>query len=397
MQAKKKSQEPQELPDKILNKKRAPMKKSHSFHYVPKKKKHDEEERSFASKLSMFKSIDSQSPKLPRNIISPIQNKNQVTSPKQDTTKQKFESPKQMHKFGKDKVDSTKSPNSLPKQSRIIDTSPMKKATHRVYVRSKTEEIVVHKSSADKDTQKTKLKTKQSELYDYEKKTYQVHLNNPESIIPTSDIQTDEVKYEYKNYLDGGEDFIDSYLKNAEKEVKNIPTEEVISSENIQQQHSAMDPVFLDKKPNQLKRQNHVKSSSSSVAKSFESDDYISEEDGNNCNLKRNRSFRRSIVIEDEVGLKRRKSTGGACVSVFFTPISPKQQADDKASKQTICQQFKEVLTQLDNMVVSEVNFGKDFEAVKKLHSLFWEVKDAEKKQESKEKNPESLSSVLNY
>lgn len=197
-----------------------------------------------------------------------------------------------------------------------------------------------------------------------------------------------ENKKEDKNLEDNSSDFIDAYLTQKQE------SEDVLVADDNALQHS--EPISSTI-PHSLKRQTHVASISSVSRDDTSTGDLSSSEDERNVSLRRNRSFRRSIVIEDEEGMKRRrKSTGGTCVSVFFTPVSPTRNSNNDGCRQTICQQFKEVLTQLDHMVVSETNFGKDFEAVKKLHSLFWEAKEAENKKKKNSKT-ESLSSVLNY
>lgn len=122
-------------------------------------------------------------------------------------------------------------------------------------------------------------------------------------------------------------------------------------------------------------------------------DDYDTSEDEGNRNFKRGTSFRRSIVIEDEVENreKRKKSTGGTCVSVAFMAVNASTQ--DESSKKSTNQQLKGILNFLENMVIDEESLYLYYDAVRTLHTMYWDLKGVKK-----EDNPsESLSTVLNF
>ena len=153
-------------------------------------------------------------------------------------------------------------------------------------------------------------------------------------------------------------------------------------------EHTSIDPIYLEA----AKTSAEDLESKNTISNAESDDDYESSEDESNMTFQRSTSFRRSIVIEDEVGEKRKKS--GVCVSVFFTPISPSKGEEIGESGGNYCSTLKAILNYLDNMTVSEENFGKIFESVKRLHSIFWELKDQGDKIDN---NGECFSSVLDY
>ena len=177
--------------------------------------------------------------------------------------------------------------------------------------------------------------------------------------------------------------FIKSYLADSTKTSSNLTSDNEFDSIKAN--------LFENNKPNLNKLDSY-------------SDDSICNEDSfvevsdeePNAYFERGTSFRRSIVIQDEVTQNHhRQSSGGVThVSAFyFTPISP-QSESDIVPEQIICKQAKELLNYLDNIIISDETFGRDFEVIKRLHALFWELKDGHYKNNN---NQGTLSSVLNY
>ncbi|XP_004206522.3 uncharacterized protein LOC101237114 [Hydra vulgaris] len=124
--------------------------------------------------------------------------------------------------------------------------------------------------------------------------------------------------------------------------------------------------------------------------------DYSSSEDENNKSLKRSRSFRRSIVIQDEEG-EIIKNQSGVFVSInFITPLAQFNKENSKDMNIDTHQRLRSLLLFLENMVVSVATFAEYFEAVKQLHSIFSELNgDIHKGYSVKTKD--DCSSMLNY
>lgn len=181
----------------------------------------------------------------------------------------------------------------------------------------------------------------------------------------------------------------------------NIKVRNVVNKSDTNDQESDFVNSYLteskEKRPRALK-QNSADDDNQSFVDT--SDDEISSNLGT-----RGTSFRRSIVIEDEVNSNHSRQSSGAGgvthVSAFYyTPSSVKDSPSPKSSspipKNTKCAEAKELLNYLDNIVLSETTFGRDFEIIKKLHSLFWELKDDDAKAGGGN-SPDSLNTVLNY
>ena len=197
-------------------------------------------------------------------------------------------------------------------------------------------------------------------------------------------------------------EFIDTYLKESEQkqtpalttsDSRPIPGDLPMQDENDRAtltESRAEPPRAL------LKRQMLT---ASSVNSSMDESDFATtdDEDSGGKSLKRGTSFRRSIVIEDDEGPsadRRKKSTGGTCVSVAFMAVNTSANQDGSAKKETN-QQLKGVLNFLENMVLDEESVGLYYDAVRILHTIFWDLKD--EKKTSQQTSNESLSSVLNF
>ncbi|XP_065654091.1 uncharacterized protein LOC101237114 [Hydra vulgaris] len=124
--------------------------------------------------------------------------------------------------------------------------------------------------------------------------------------------------------------------------------------------------------------------------------DYSSSEDENTKSLKRSRSFRRSIVIQDEEG-EIIKNQSGVFVSInFITPLAQFNKENSKDMNIDTHQRLRSLLLFLENMVVSVATFAEYFETVKQLHSIFSELNgDVHKGYSVKTKD--DCSSMLNY
>ena len=184
-------------------------------------------------------------------------------------------------------------------------------------------------------------------------------------------------------------DVVDSY--NRDNTTNELLEEEIVAT-GVPIEHSAVDPIYLEATTNETTPRR--KRTISNITSSDENNgDFESSEDEENLAFQRGTSFRRSIVIEDEEGEKRKKGAG-VCVSVFFTPISPTNKLEPDTDNRSYCPKLKAILSYLDNMMVSEENFGEIFDNVKTLHSIFWDLKDGDGKTGN---TMESLSSVLNY
>ncbi|XP_066925330.1 uncharacterized protein [Clytia hemisphaerica] len=195
------------------------------------------------------------------------------------------------------------------------------------------------------------------------------------------------------------------------------------SNDMVDHRRSASMPESMTQKPSMtitqqpprmlLKRQMHMSGSTSSLPttdgnlsesdRNFESrSEYDSSEDEANSKLTRNRSFRRSIIIEDgEVALRRKKSIGGTSVSVAFIAINKKD--GEKEGKVTTHQRLKGILNFLDNMVLDDESLGLYYDSVRQLHTIFWDLKDKKNSaaqptaESGGESNVETLSSALNF
>ena len=134
------------------------------------------------------------------------------------------------------------------------------------------------------------------------------------------------------------------------------------------------------------KHLHHVRSVSSLSNASFIS----SDGDEENTSLSRGTSFRRSIVIDDDVDSNKQKK-GEVCISVFFQPVN----GETDPSLSPSCQKFKNILNYIDNLAIEEESFGIHFDAVRQLHQIFWDLKDNQDKPDSS--SSENLTTVLDY
>ena len=134
------------------------------------------------------------------------------------------------------------------------------------------------------------------------------------------------------------------------------------------------------------KHLHHVRSVSSLSNASFIS----SDGDEENTSLSRGTSFRRSIVIDDEVDSNKQKK-GEVCISVFFQPVN----GETDSSLSPSCQKFKNILNYIDNLAIEEESFGIHFDAVRQLHQIFWDLKDNQDKPDTS--SSEKLTTVLDY
>ena len=134
------------------------------------------------------------------------------------------------------------------------------------------------------------------------------------------------------------------------------------------------------------KHLHHVRSVSSLSNASFIS----SDGDEENTSLSRGTSFRRSIVIDDEVDSNKQKK-GEVCISVFFQPVN----GEIDSSLSPSCQKFKNILNYIDNLAIEEESFGIHFDAVRQLHQIFWDLKDNQDKPDTSPN--ENLTTVLDY
>lgn len=237
---------------------------------------------------------------------------------------------------------------------------------------------------------------------------------------------------------DLGEDFIDMYLKaNESPDASHHEEERVRESITDSDLFASPTPSYtptpkapITKTPSEppprllLKRQMHISSTSSTSSlpgtttstgadgdqhshhhhhrrsHSSQTEDSRSEfdssDDDSNQKLTRNRSFRRSIIIEDgEVSVRRKKSIGGTSVSVAFIAINKKP--GEKEGKVTVHQRLKGILNFLDNMVLDDESLGLYYDSVRQLHTVYWDLKGAKNEDSNSGNEGETLSSALNF
>ena len=184
---------------------------------------------------------------------------------------------------------------------------------------------------------------------------------------------------------------IKSHNKNSFDKSFSVSSSVSKSPITIQSNDKDSSSVKSEKTPLTMSRV--IRKSSSILKKGVsKSLDYSSSEDEAIQSLKRSRSFRRSIVIQDEEGEAKKKQSGIFVSINFITPSLPFSKESDEVKTSDVHQSLRSVLLFLENMVVSIATFAEYFDAVKQLHTMFWELKGS---QENKTKN--SFSSVLNY
>ena len=231
-------------------------------------------------------------------------------------------------------------------------------------------------------------------------------------------LQEEHVKEDFEMNNEMGVDFINTYLSLSTPDSQDAKSPRPEVEFEHQRSRSMPESMPTTNRPTTsepprmlLKRQMQITSSTSSLPttdgntsetenKGFESrSEYDSSEDESNQKLTRNRSFRRSIIIEDdEVSVRRKKSVGGTSVSVAFIAINKKAGGCGEA-KVTVHQRLKGILNFLDNMVLDDESLGLYYDSVRQLHTVFWDLKskkDSNTVSGDKEKG-EPLSSALNF
>ena len=228
------------------------------------------------------------------------------------------------------------------------------------------------------------------------------HPTKPSQLVEEELLQEEHVKEDFQVNDDMGIEFINTYLSSTDVQDSTQRQQQekpVQHKHDIEHQRSRSTPesrTTSSEPPRMLlKRQVHLTSSSSSLLstandgnnsdiennntnKGFESrSEYDSSEDeSNRTKLTRNRSFRRSIIIEDdEVSVRRKKSVGGTSVSVAFIAINKKPGDSGEPAKVTIHQRLKGILNFLDNMVLDDESLGLYYDSVRQLHTVFWDLK----------------------
>lgn len=289
-----------------------------------------------------------------------------------------------------------------PSNSKSFDTG---NKSHKEFEKNNASEIII----PHREERKEKVNSEEiSNVIDVMETDY--HLQNEQSQydevrknvhdeeVSEESIVEEFVKDDYAMNMKFHEDdleFVNTYLSGTTQPLKVEEEQPVVfeDTRNTHNKHSSSNKT--EETPRMLlKRQMHISSSTVAAADDSNEDYHTSEDEENkNTHFKRGTSFRRSIVIEDEVGTteKRKQSTGGTCVSVAFMAVNSSSQ-DDSAKKSTN-QQLKGILNFLENMVIDEESLSLYYGAVRTLHTLYWDLKDSK----DEDGSSKSLSSVLNF